>query len=88
MSEVQAAARTRGIDLPDKLCAETLAFSQGLGAFKPSMLQDLDAGKPLEVDAFNGVVIKLLQQAGKTAPTNQSLYAMLKYWDKQPRGEA
>lgn len=82
MSEVQTAARTRGIDLPDKLCAEALAFSQGLGAFKPSMLQDLEAGKPLEVDAFNGVVIKLLQQAGKTAPTNQSLYAMLKYWDK------
>jgi 2-dehydropantoate 2-reductase len=88
MSEVQAAALTRGIDLPDKLCQEALAFSKGLGAFKPSMLQDLEAGKPLEVDAFNGVVIKLLQQAGKAAPTNQSLYAMLKYLDKQLREEA
>jgi len=88
MSEVQAAALTCGIDLPDTLCAEALTFSKGLGAFKPSMLQDLEAGKPLEVDAFNGVVIKLLQQAGKTAPTNQSFYAMLKYLDQRLRDEA
>jgi len=88
MSEVQAAALSRGINLPDKLCADALTFSRGLGAFKPSMLQDLEAGKPLEVDAFNGVVIKLLQQAGKAAPTNQSFYAMLKYLDKRLREEA
>lgn len=88
MGEVQAAARTRGIDLPDKLCQEALAFSQGLGAFKPSMLQDLEAGKPLEVDAFNGIVVKLLHQIGKTAPTNQSFYAMLKYLNQRQREEA
>jgi 2-dehydropantoate 2-reductase len=85
MSEVQAAARIRGIDLPDKLCHEALTFSKGLGSFKPSMLQDLEAGKPLEVDAFNGIVVKLLHQIGKTAPTNQSFYALLKYLDQRQR---
>jgi 2-dehydropantoate 2-reductase len=88
MREVQAAALTSGIDLPDRLCEETLAFSNGLGAFKPSMLQDLEAGKPLEVDAFNGVVIELLTKSGKLAPINQSFYAMLKYLDHRLRGEA
>ena len=88
MSEVQAAALTRGVDLPDQLCEEALTFSKGLGAFKPSMLQDLEAGKPLEVDAFNCVVVKLLQQAGKAAPTNQSFYAMLEYLDNRLRKEA
>jgi 2-dehydropantoate 2-reductase len=88
MSEVQAAARIRGIDLPDKLCQEALTFSKGLGSFKPSMLQDLEAGKPLEVDAFNGIVVKLLHQIGKTAPTNQSFYALLKYLDQRQREEA
>lgn len=88
MSEVQAAALTRGIDLPDKLCEEALIFSKGLGAFKPSMLQDLEAGKPLEVDAFNGIVVKLLQQTGKAAPTNQGFCAMLEYLDNRLREEA
>ena len=66
MSEVQAAARTRGIELRREQFDETLTFSRGLGAFKPSMLQDLEAGKPLEVEAFNGIVVKTLRQAGKT----------------------
>ena len=65
MAEVQAAALARGIDLPRALFEETIAFSAGLGSFKPSMLQDLEAGKPLEYEAFNGIVVKILQQAGK-----------------------
>lgn len=58
------------------------------GYFKPSMLQELEAEKPLEVDAFDGVVIKLLLQAGKVAPTNQSFYAMLKYLEHRLHQEA
>jgi 2-dehydropantoate 2-reductase len=67
MEEVQAAALTRGIDLPRALFEETIAFSRGLDAFKPSMLQDLEARKPLEYEAFNGIVVRLLRQAGKAA---------------------
>jgi 2-dehydropantoate 2-reductase len=88
MTEVQAAARTRGIDLPRNLFDETIAFSAGLGHFKPSMLQDLEAGKPLEYEAFNGIVAKLLQQAGKAAPVNQCFYALLEQLDKSSRQEA
>src|SRR5882724_1174827 len=29
------------------------------------MLQDLEAGKPLEHEALNGIVVKVLQQAGR-----------------------
>ncbi|HEX9787149.1 MAG TPA: 2-dehydropantoate 2-reductase, partial [Candidatus Binatia bacterium] len=83
MVEVQAAARTRGVNLARILFDETIAFSRGLGAFKPSMLQDLEARKPLEYEAFNGVVVKLLRQAGETAPVNQSFYALLQQLDKK-----
>ena len=88
MAEVQAAALTRGIDLPSSLCDDTIAFSAALGAFKPSMLQDLEAGKPLEYEALNGIVVKLLEQEGKAAPVNQAFYAVLEYLDKTSREEA
>lgn len=87
MAEVKAAALTRGVDLPPALFDETISFSRGLGAFKPSMLQDLEAGKPLEFEAFNGVVVKRLSQVGKTAPVNQSFYALLEHLDKNTREE-
>ena len=87
MVEVQAAAHARNVELPRVLFDETLAFSKGLGAFKPSMLQDLEARKPLEYEAFNGIVMKLLQQAGQAAPVNQCFYTLLQHLDHQLREE-
>lgn len=88
MAEVQAAARTRGIELPRQLHDEAVAFSRGLGAFKPSMFQDLKAGKPLEYEAFNGIVIERLERTGKAAPVNRSFYDLLKFLDQRNREEA
>jgi 2-dehydropantoate 2-reductase len=88
MEEVRQAARTLVIDLPVQLFAEVFAFSKTLGAFKPSMLQDLESGKPLEYEAFNGIVVKLLEDAGSKAPVNQVFYGALKYLDKKIRREA
>jgi 2-dehydropantoate 2-reductase len=88
MTEVQAAAHTRGIDLKTELFDQTLAFSTGLGDFKPSMLQDFEAGKPLEYDALNGIVVRLLEQAGEQAPVNRVFHATLSFLDKKLREEA
>jgi 2-dehydropantoate 2-reductase len=87
MTEVQAAARTRGIDLNTALFDQTLDFSRGLGDFKPSMLQDLEAGKPLEYDALNGIVMRLLEQAGEQAPLNRLFHATLSFLDNKLREE-
>jgi 2-dehydropantoate 2-reductase len=88
MKEVQAAARTRGIDLNTELLDQTLEFSRGLGDFKPSMLQDLEASKPLEYDALNGIVMRLLEQAGEQAPINRVFHSTLGFFDKKLREEA
>ncbi len=85
MAEVCAAAKTQGIDLEPSWIDETLEFSRTLGDFKPSMLQDLEAGKPLEFEAFHGVVLNLLRQSGKEAPVNQVFYGTLAYLDRKLR---
>jgi 2-dehydropantoate 2-reductase len=88
MEEVRQAAQTCNVDLPPRLVDETFEFSKTLGDFKPSMLQDLQAGKPLEYEAFNGIVVRRTGAAGKDAPVNKVLYATLKYMDQKIRQEA
>jgi 2-dehydropantoate 2-reductase len=85
MAEVMAAAQTCGVELERELLQETIQFSTTLADFKPSMLQDLEAGKRLEFEAFNGVVVKRLREAGKEAPINEVFYGALKYLDQKIR---
>ncbi len=85
MTEVIAAAKTREVDLEPTCIDETVEFSKTLGDFKPSMLQDLEAGKPLEFEAFNGFVRNCLHRSGKPAPVNDVFYAALAYLDKTLR---
>jgi 2-dehydropantoate 2-reductase len=77
MDEVRAAAANSGVELGPELIDETLSFSRTLGEFKPSMLQDLEAGKPLEYEAFNGIVMKVLQKTGNKAPINEVFFVLL-----------
>lgn len=86
MGEVIEAARCLGIDLAPSVIEDAIKLSENLGGFKPSMLQDLEGGKPLEYEAFNGIVVKTLRQAGKPAPVNETFYAALKFLDRKNRG--
>lgn len=85
MEEVREAARCRGIALAPSVIDDAVKLSQNLGGFKPSMLQDLEAGKPLEYEAFNGIVVKTLRQAGREAPVNETFYAALEFLDRKNR---
>jgi len=87
MAEVQAAAAVRNVELRRAQFDEVMGFSRGLGEFKPSMLQDLEAGKPLEYQAFNGIVVQALRQADAPAPINQAFYATLKFLDQTLRAQ-
>jgi len=49
-----------------------------LGEFKPSMLQDLEKGRPMEIDAMVGVVAELGQIAGVPTPTIDTVLALLR----------
>ncbi len=87
MEEVREAAGTAGIELAPSIVDETFHFSRGLGKFKPSMLQDLEAGKPLEYEALNGIVVDVLKRQGKRASINETAVAVLKFLDRRIRAE-
>ena len=55
---------------------DRMAVTARLGAFKTSMLQDVEAGRPIEIEALLGAPIELAQRAGVPVPTLESLYAM------------
>jgi 2-dehydropantoate 2-reductase len=47
------------------------------GAHKTSMLQDLERGRPLEIDALVTAVIELGEMAGIACPNLQSIHALV-----------
>lgn len=82
MEEVRTVAAAGGIDLPketvDKLLHWTATAAAGM---KTSTRQDLEAGKPLEVEALNGVVVRRGRDAGIPTPLNFALYGLIKAID-------
>jgi 2-dehydropantoate 2-reductase len=80
---VVGAAMREAISLAGQLGAaprisvdERLAITARLGEHKPSTLQDLEAGKRLELDALLGAVVELADLAGEPAPTLRTLAAL------------
>lgn len=53
-----------------------LAIAEKLGAFKTSMLQDVEAGRPIELDALLGAPLELARRHQVPAPTLEHIYAM------------
>ena len=47
-----------------------------LVGFRTSMLQDLDKGRPVELDALTRSVLELAEIAGMKAPTVELVYAL------------
>ncbi len=52
-----------------------IAGAEGVGKHKTSMLQDVEVGKPLEIDGMLGAVIELAEMTGVEVPTMRALYA-------------
>ncbi|MFO1148610.1 MAG: 2-dehydropantoate 2-reductase [Alsobacter sp.] len=49
-----------------------------VGAHKTSMLQDLELGRPMEVDALLGAVVELGEMVGQAMPTCRIILALLR----------
>lgn len=79
MREVYALARRLGIAVKDGIVEETVTFADSVPAeLRPSMLNDLERGRPLELEALNGAVVRMGRQANLPTPVNAFIYAALK----------
>lgn len=76
MEEAQAVARASGID-PEIDIDARVAETRALGDFKSSMLQDMEAGRPIELAALLGAVIELADRTGLPGPTLRTVHALL-----------
>ena len=57
--------------------AERIAVTRQLGAFKTSMLQDVEAGRPLEVDAIVRSVSELARVLGVPVPFIEAILGLI-----------
>jgi 2-dehydropantoate 2-reductase len=77
MTEVQAVADKMGIELPISI-EERIDGAGKVGDHKTSMLQDLEAGRPLELDPMVGAVVELGERLGIDMPQTRTVYACTK----------
>ena len=86
MKEVVAVAATQDVNLPADVVDSALKLTMGMPyAVKSSMMQDLEAGRRLEVRHLSGTVVELAARAGLEAPVHRTIYAALKpYADGPP----
>ncbi|RJF95204.1 ketopantoate reductase family protein [Noviherbaspirillum saxi] len=77
MLEGMAIGQATGIHFPVDV-DRRLDMARAIGAAKLSMLQDLEAGRALEVDAIVTAVVKLAAQHRIAAPTLKTVHALIK----------
>jgi 2-dehydropantoate 2-reductase len=77
MAEVEAVAAKLGLELPISI-DQRMAGAEKVGEHKTSMLQDLEAGRPLEIEAVVGAVVELGETLGVPMPATRAVYALVK----------
>lgn len=84
MEEVAAVATRLGARLPISIDRRIRAAGE-VGQHRTSMLQDLEAGRPLEIEATVGAVVDLAQQLEVPAPHLATLYSATRLLDATRR---
>jgi 2-dehydropantoate 2-reductase len=88
LREVLAVGLARGVSLSPDLADATLAFIDGIAPnVMASMQRDILAGRPSELEAQNGAVVRLGSAAGIATPVHAFLYAVLLPQERRARGE-
>jgi 2-dehydropantoate 2-reductase len=82
-AETAAVAAAYGARLTREDVEQRIAFTETLGAFKTSMLQDLERGRPLEVAAIVGAVAELGHRAALQIPLTDAVHALIAMRVKQ-----
>lgn len=74
MREAQVVAEAFGVSFRHTI-EKRIEGARAVGAHRTSMLQDVEAGRSLELDSLMGAVLELADLAGKEVPTIRNIYA-------------
>jgi 2-dehydropantoate 2-reductase len=85
MAETECVARKVGIEIPVTI-EQRIAGAEKVGEHKTSMLQDLEAGRPLELEAIAGAALEVGERLGVAMPHTRAVYACARLLEKQRRG--
>ena len=85
MTEAETVATKLGMELPVSI-DQRIAGGEKVGEHKTSMLQDLEAGRPLEIEAIVGAVVELGDRLGVPMPHTRTVYASARLLDQTSRG--
>jgi len=75
MAETAAIGRAIGIDAGISP-VNRIAMTRKLGTIKTSMLQDAEAGRPLEIEAIIGAAVEVGRKLGVTMPFLEAVYGL------------
>ena len=81
IDEALAVARASGVE-PGVDADERLKWAEHIADVKTSMLQDLEAGKPLELEPIAGATVELARRYGVPAPHIETAYALTKLLER------
>ncbi len=81
IDEALSVARASGVD-PGSDADERLKWAEHIADVKTSMLQDLEAGKPLELEPIAGATVELARRYGVPVPHVETAYALTKLLEK------
>ena len=85
--EVYTTARAHGVAIEEQAVEDTLAFIDQLPPEgTASMQRDILEGRPSELEAQNGAVVRYGEQADVPTPTHQFIYHSLLPLERQARG--
>jgi 2-dehydropantoate 2-reductase len=88
IAEVIAVARAREINLREDMAARTLGIIDALApTVTASMQRDIMEGRPSELGAQNGAVVRMGLEAGVPTPVHAFIYASLLPQELKARGE-
>jgi len=78
VSEAEAVGRARGVNLPQVIAEQRVSYIESLpDDFQTSMHVDLENGRPLELEALNGAVVRIGREVGVLTPIHSFFYAVL-----------
>lgn len=88
MQEIVGLAHACGVPVPDESVTNTMKFVDSLPpAGTASMQRDLVAGRPSELEAQSGAVVRLGRARGFSAPIHEFIYEALLPGELRARGE-